>query len=239
MAELKIEDDDEGRRKLWRKTAEGEWEEVKTDPLSDDPEVEAMGSIDVDEFERILEDTEHPKHELVKEHSRLSGERVKQSMAPFLKDIGAQYSSIFKDIIGPKILSDPSVIPDAAKVGPDFAAMSASRFSMPELPVLEPIRNPTFDVLEEQRALNAQILETNKHLADMVRQAKEDATEQKALLQQQIDEAKAAADDQAERAMDEHTRAIEAWWVAWIAIAVTGLVGVGQLAFSALPYLAR
>ncbi|MDN5687112.1 MAG: hypothetical protein L0G94_10635 [Brachybacterium sp.] len=204
MVEIKLEEDDEGRKKLWQKRDDGSWEEVEPEQVSDDPDVDEMGNISIDEFEEILEDEDHPKHKLAKEYNKVSGERLRETMAPFLENVGKQYSSIFKDIIGPRAMPGTNIVPDIAKAVPDVEPMTSRGVSLPDLPDFEPIRNPTYDVLDE-------VLKTNTHLSAMVKQAKSDAEDQR----------KNAAKSQ------KHAR----WSIgaAWAAVGVTVIVGVVQI----------
>lgn len=241
------------------------------EPLSDDPEINAIAELGYDEIERIVDNPDDPRHEKAKEYLRLYWQSPSGGFTPLIDAINKQYADLWKNVIGQSMPRFEVPTFDFSKYAPKIEIPDFTKRHMPGStlpPAREPVSSgalprpaePTDAKRSGQESMTAGIVETNAkltemlehlaaapalmamtndHLGKMVKQSEENAAEQKALLQQQIDEAKKAADDQVERAMDEHSRAVEAWWVAWIAIAVTGLVGVGQLAFSALPYLAR
>lgn len=209
QARLKIEKDEAGRTQLYERGPDGEWALKEKPPISEDPEVNAIGELDIEEVEAILEDEGDPRHELAKEYSKLSNERMMQSLRP----ITDQYRSLWKNFIGSSsafdLVKKVPVLPEP--IVPKSVIERPSLVQVPELPDVELPRNPTYDVLEEQRAMNSAIVETNEHLAAMVKQAKADA------------------ESSAAKAAEERGRAQWALGAAWAAVGVTVIVGVVQI----------
>ncbi|MBE9405231.1 hypothetical protein M4D54_09215 [Brachybacterium sp. p3-SID1565] len=209
QARLKIEEDADGRTQLYERGPDGEWVLKENPPVSDDPEVDAIGQLDYEEIEEILENEDDPRHELAKEYSKRSNERMMQSLRP----ITDQYRSLWKNVIGSSTAFDlVKKVPVTPKpIVPKFVSERPSLIDFPEVPDVEIPRNPAYDVLEEQRAMNSAIVETNGHLAEMVAQAKADA------------------ESSAAKAAEEKGRAQWALGAAWAAVGVTVIVGVVQI----------
>lgn len=216
---LKIEKDEEGRSHVYKRGADGEWEEAEHRPVSDDPEVNAIGELGYEELEAIAADEDHPKHELAKEYLRLSSARLLESLKPLNTRLTQQYGSLWKNIIGknPALNVMKGVkLPDTAKILPEPILPKSTiggggRLSLPKVPEVPVARNPAWDVLEEQRELNGNVLKTNEHLAEMVAQAKADAK---------------SADD---RAAEDRGHAKWSLRAAWAAVGVTVIVGIVQI----------
>jgi hypothetical protein len=176
------------------------------EPLSDDPAVEAMGELKVGELREIVDDPDHPDHELAKEYSRLQGERIREIVSPGLKKItsemcnaiSASWSKHVKvpDLVKP--VEIPSVQP-AAHTITDHTELVDRDWT--------PAPDPTLKVIEEQRATNDYLVEANKRLTDLYKQAR----------------------DTAERGQEDTKSALNAAWAGvWIGIgsALVAIVGV-------------
>lgn len=203
---LKVEKDGDGRTRLYERGPAGEWVPVEDPHVSDDPDVDAIGQLDYEEVEAILEDEDDPRYELAKEYFKRSSERMMRSLRP----ITDQYSALWKNLIGESSASDfvKRATAEREPILPASLRESSRLLEVPEVPDVELPHNPMYDVLEEQRAMNGAIVETNGHLAAMLAQARKDA------------------ESSAARAVEERRRGRWALGAAWVAAAAAVVVPI-------------
>lgn len=214
----------DGKSEVRFRRKDGSWENLQHEPLSDDPEVEAMGKLRWRELQAIADDVDHPQHSQALAYSRLLGERVRRSIAPLMGDVTKQYESLLRDIkkssrVPP--LNLPEVkIPDAPPIrdcdhtSPGASAASQSVDSVAnDRDVSNSVesRDPVLDLVEG-------VTKTNSLLADQNR-----------MLRKESFDSAVETGIQAVRATQEGKRARRALAAAWVAVAVTGLVGIVQI----------
>lgn len=192
MAEHKIGQDDEYPDKRSRQ--------------DDDTRDETADETNSGEAEDAADDEDHSHSDLAQAYVEFVGKGDKglqDAFAPFTSGYGKNLGSIATDIIGKESLSPHRLVPESAKIQPDFDRMKESRMPQVEPLDLEVAHNPAHDVLEEA-------LKTNSLLAAMVDQAKADAADSKKHAQKSIGLA----------------------WAAVLVTAVIGLVGIIQTALT-------
>lgn len=212
---------DEPKVRFQRK--DGSWESVEHKPLSDDPEVAAMGKLPWKELQEIVDDPDHPQHEHATAYARLLGERMRQSIAPLMSDVSKQYENLFRDIS--KSIKMPTL--KLPKV--DLRVMPGIRpdtFVPPVLPSPASEREYSAEPIEGEAAGE---LDSVTHLIDEVTRTNSLLSEQNSLLRKQAFNSAVDSGVQAVRASQEGVRSRRALTVAWAAVGATVLVGIVQI----------
>lgn len=238
---FKIEKDDHGRSRMLRRTADGEWEVVESPPVSLNDEVNAMGELDYEELEAIVQDPDDSRHDLASEYLRLSGDQLREAMMPLTRRLNEQWKDLFKDLtFKPLITPNPSM-PQSPPPNPPRDPSVTADDSLDD----EGDDAPGSQVPEEGPASLAEGLQELLHLQRQQNAQQElsseaataDSAKQQDLLRQQITQAKLATEDQRQVADDERESAKSALRAAWVAVAVTVMVGLGQIAIGILTFI--
>lgn len=232
--------------------------EKDQEPLSKDPEVNAIAKLGYDEIQRIVDDPDEPRHEKAKEYLRLLGQSRSGGFASMTDAINKQYADLWKNIIGqsmPKfdmsqLLPKVDMSQFAPKIdypslrvqGPPSGANRASRDDSttgPERPTSSPPVTPASaaeEAVQEARATTAAILETNERLSEMVRQYEVGVAETTTLmsatnqrLEEMLQQAQSEAAEQKDAAQKSDKHAAKSRRQTWWAIGVTIAVGLAQI----------
>lgn len=214
-------EDGEKRKKLRIRRGDGEWEEIEPAPSigADDPEVAAIGNLKREEIAAIIENEDDPRHAAALEYERLRRLRNKSWATRITKKLGIDPTAAVKPILDgleeatkgsfnleamayPASLRSP-----AAEIGGDDSRLID----------VEPVHNPTYDVLVEQQKANGLAADANDILRGLVDIAREEAR---------------AARDEAKDAASKTTHALVA---AWVAVGVTVVVGGVQVVVALNP----
>ncbi|WP_353707544.1 hypothetical protein ABRQ22_16765 [Cellulosimicrobium sp. ES-005] len=210
----------EKRRKLRVRRGDGEWKEIEPAPPIDidDPEIAAIGLLKQEDVAAIIENKDDPRHAAALEYERLRGLRNKRWAARIGEALGASPSAAAKSVL--------DSLGEAARGSVDLAALAYP--TPPMAPItgagegsrlldLEPVHNPTYDVLVEQQKANGLASDANEILSGMADLAR--------------DEANAARKD----ASDAARKTRHALVAAWVAVGVTVVVGAVQVAVALNP----
>ncbi len=163
-------DEDEGSQTIGVLQPDGSWKALETrkrDP-SGDPEIEALYEMPMDKLQAILDDPLHPLHE----KARVV---VSEIMAPvregFRKIVGdSGFARAFAPISEQLKKAAQAALPHVPEV-------PSSIYTQPEfeLPDFTPAPDPTWDVLDEQREMNAKLGTLIETMAEMLDVAKKDS----------------------------------------------------------------
>ena len=232
--------------------------EEDQEPLSDDPEVNAIAKLGYDEIQRIADDPDHPRHEKAKEYLRLYWQSRSGGFTPMTDAINKQYADLWKNIIGqsmpkfdmshylPKVdmsqfapkINYPSLKVESPPSGGNRASRDDSP-TEPELPTSSPPETPASaaeEAIQEARATTAAILKTNERLSELVRQYEVGVAATTTLmsatnerLEEMLQQARSEAADQKKAAQKSDEHAEKSRRQTWWAIGVTIAVGLTQI----------
>ena len=228
---LKLEKDEDGSSRLLRRTAEGDWEEVKPPAVSADPNVNAMGDLDYEELEAIVQDPEDSRHDLANEYLKLSGDRLREAMKPLTRRLNEQWKDVFKDLtFKPLVEHDlssfrspppPPNTPRDLTSGSDDDGDEGEEGD--ETTSAQTLGENAADTLTELLHLQQQQFAAFELRASA---AAVEATEQQNLLRQQILDAREVAETQKAAAEKDRKHAKKSLCAAWVAVGLTAAVGV-------------
>lgn len=214
--------DEEPEIRVQRK--DGTWEKLEHKPLSDDPEIEAMGKLRWQELQEIVNDPAHPKHDQAVTYSRLLGERMRNSIAPLMGDLSKQYDNILRDISKsfkmPKIKLPKFEVPAM----PGFRDYGFVPPALPDSPV--PEREDPADHTGDEPAESFDLV---SHIVQGQSEMNSLLAEQNRLLRRHASNSAIDSGVQAARASQEGQRSRRALAAAWAAVGVTTLVGIVQI----------
>lgn len=172
-------------------------------PISDDPGVNAVGQMSRAERSAILEDPDHPEHGHVKEYTRLKGEQFARAMAGSgaLDTMNASIGGTVADVLGGLNLGV-----NVAGLMPEEPMLSPRATSMlkPAKIELEPLSTPMQRVVEKLEENNEQLLKLTGVLSSLLEKSEEEAEGQR-------------------------KRANRSLAAAWVAVGLSGLVGIAQI----------
>lgn len=207
-------------RKLRIRRGDGEVEEIEPAPPigADDPEISAIGNLEREEIAAIIENEDDPRHAAALEYERLRRLRNKSWATRIAKTLGIDPTAAVKPIL--------DGLGEATRSS--FRLAATGQPASPRSPVadigddsrlieIEPVHNPTYDVLVEQQKANSLAADANEILSGMADNARE--------------EAKAAREDAKEAA----SKTKHALVAAWVAVGVTVVVGGVQVAVALYP----
>lgn len=214
--------DDEPEIRLQRK--DGTWEKVEHKPLSDDPEVEAMGKLRWKELQEIVDDPAHPQHDQAVTYSRLLGERMRKSIAPLMGDVSKQYDNLLRNIS--KSFKMPAIKLPKFEV-PAMPSIRDYGFIPPALPDSP---SPEQEVPADRAGeVSAESFDPVTHLVEGLTETNSLLAEQNQLLRRHASNSAVDSGVQAVRASQEGQRSRRALAAAWAAVGVTTLVGILQI----------
>ena len=216
------EEDEDSGVSFQRK--DGTWEKLEHKPLSDDPDIEAMGKLRWEELQAIVENPSHPQHEQAVAYSRLLGERMRESIAPLMGDVSKQYERLLRDI--GKSFKMPTIKLPKFDV-PKMPGIRDYNFVPPELPESPAPEHETPDDRNEDEPVESRdpVLE----LVEGVTQTNSLLADQNRLLRRQASNSAVDSGVQTVRASQEARRANRALAAAWAAVGVTVAVGIVQI----------
>lgn len=212
-------------RKTFRVRRQGkDWEEKEIEPLSKDPAIEAIGKLSIDEVSKILEDPQDPRHEAAKRYNALLSEHLAASFEG-IRSLTAGYTKKWASSIAEsaKIALPKVEIPELGfgrDSKDDLAARVSSQHLAPPITIsrLESLQISPAPTAEQTDELIAVTREQNQFLGDLIARTGEHLS----LVKSQL----AGAEIESQVNKQQARRNL---FAAWIAIAITALVGVIQV----------
>lgn len=217
--------DERPLRKTIRVRRQGkDWEEREITPLSQDPAIQAISKLRIDELSKILEDPQDPRHEAAKRYNALLSERLAASFAGIHSLTDGYMKKWASSIAESAKIAAPKIeFPDfdfGRDTKDDFSSRVSSQHIVPPISIseFEGLQISPVPTAEQTDELIAVTREQNQFLGDLIARTGEHLS----LVKSQL--AGAELESQVNK-----RQARRNLFAAWVAIAITVLVGVIQI----------